>query len=106
MDKIFIPYYKALIKTPKESPNYAVLQTNFKIYRKIIRRSIMFAKRDYYRSVFNKYSANLKMTWQTINETLNRRKRKREYPQEFKLLNGKTIYDPKQIAEAFKKLFY
>ena len=49
--------YKALIKTPKESPNYAVLQTNFKIYRKIIRRSIMFAKRDYYRSVFNKYSA-------------------------------------------------
>ena len=28
---------------------------------------------------------NLKMTWQTINETLNRRKKKREYPQEFKL---------------------
>ena len=79
--------YKALIKTPKEYPNYAVLQTNFKTYRKIIRRSIyiMFAKRDYYRSVFNKYSANLKMTSQTINETLNRRKKKREYPQEFKL---------------------
>ena len=74
--------YKALIKTPKESPNYAVLQTNFKTYRKIIRRSIMFAKRDYYRSVFNKYSANLKMTWQTINENLNGRKKKREYPQE------------------------
>ena len=97
--------YKALIKTPKESPNYAVLQTNFKTYRKIIRRSIMFAKRDYYRSVFNKYSANLKMTWQTINETLNRRKKKREYPQEFKLSNGKTIYDPKQIADAFNNYF-
>ena len=97
--------YKALIKTPKESPNYAVLQTNFKTYRKIIRRSIMFAKRDYYRSVFNKYSANLKMTWQTINETLNRRKKKREYPREFKLSNGKTIYDPKQIAEAFNNYF-
>ena len=35
----------------------------------------MFAKRDYYRSVFNKYSTHLKMTWQTINETLNRRKK-------------------------------
>ena len=42
----------------------------------------MFAMRDYYRSVFNKYSANLKMTWQTINETLNRHKKKREYLQE------------------------
>ena len=58
---------KALIKTPKESPNYAVLQRNFKTYRKIIRRSIMFAKRDYYRSVFSKYSVNFKMTWQTVN---------------------------------------
>ena len=61
----------------------------------------MFAKRDYYPSVFKKYSANLKMTWQTINETL-----KREYPQEFTLSNGKTIYDPKQIAEAFKNYFF
>ena len=71
---------------PKKTVRYnkkVVLQTNFKTYRKIIRRSIMFAKRDYYRSVFNKYSANLKMTWQTINEPINRRKKKREYPQEF-----------------------
>ena len=98
-------FYKALTKTPKESPNYAVLQTNFKTYRKIIKRSIMFAKRDYYRSDFNKYSANLKMTWQTINETLNRRKKKREYPQEFKLSNGKTISVPKQIAETFNNYF-
>ena len=45
------------------------------------------------------------MTWQTINETLNRRKKKREYPQEFELLNVKTIYYPKQIAEAFNNYF-
>ena len=97
--------YKALINTPKESPNYAVLQTNFKAYRKIIRKSIRFAKRDYYHSVIWKYSANLKMTWQTINETLNRRKKKSDYPQEFKLSNGDTISDPKQIAEAFNNYF-
>ena len=38
--------YKAInsIKTPKESSTYAVLQTNFIPYRKIIRRSIMFVK--------------------------------------------------------------
>ena len=52
--------YKALIKAPKESPNYAVLQTNFKTYRKIIRRSIMFAKRDCYCSVFKKIFGKLK----------------------------------------------
>ena len=37
------------------------------------------------------------------NETLNRRKKKREYPQE--LSNGDTISDPKQIAEAFNHYF-
>ena len=37
--------------------------------------------------------------------TLNRRKKKRECPQEFKLSNGDTISDPKQIAEAFNNYF-
>ena len=42
-------------------------------YEVIIRRSIMHAKRDYYRNVFHKYSSSLKKTWQIINESLNRR---------------------------------
>ena len=43
----------------------------------------MYAKRDYYRNVFQKYSSNLEKTWQIINESLNRRKGKRDFLQEF-----------------------
>ena len=54
--------YKRLVQTPKGSPIYADLLSNFKVYKNIIRRSMMHAKRDYYRNVFHKYSSNLKKT--------------------------------------------
>ena len=65
----------------------------------------MHAKRGYYRNVFHKYSSNLKKTWQIINESLNRRKGKRDFPQEFQLANGTLISEPKQIANAFDDFF-
>ena len=43
--------------------------------------------------------------WQTINESLNRRKMKQDFPQAFKLANGNLISDPKQIADAFNDFF-
>ena len=55
--------------------------------------------------MFNTYSTNLKKTWQTINESLNWRKRKQDFPQEFKLANSNLISDPKQIADAFHNYF-
>ena len=93
--------YKVLKQTSKESPNYVDIQTNFKTYRNIIRSSIMFAKRDYYQRMFNTFSNDMKKTWQTINDTLNRSKISRKFPQLFKLSNETTISDPKIIAEAF-----
>ena len=65
----------------------------------------MHAKRDYYKNVFRMYSSNLKKTWQTINESLNRRKKRRDFPQEFQLVNGTLISEPKQIANAFNDFF-
>ena len=97
--------YKTLVQTSKNSTDYPVLLSNFKVYKNIIRRSIMHAKRDYYRNAFNRYSTNMKKTWQTISETLNRRKGNRDFPQEFKLANGDTISEPKQIANASNDFF-
>ena len=65
----------------------------------------MFAKRDYYQRMFNTFSNDMKKTWQTINDTLNRSKKSRKFPQLFKLSNGTTISDPKIIAEAFNDYF-
>ena len=39
------------------------------------------------------------MTWNAINETLNRHKSKRRFPAEFKLANGKIISDHNLIAD-------
>ena len=97
--------YKTLMLTSKESPNYSEIHRNFKTYKNIIRRSIMLAKRDYYIKTFSKYSKNLRMTWNAINETLNRHKSKRRFPAEFKLANGKIISDHKVIADAFNDYF-
>ena len=47
----------------------------------------------------------MQKTWVTINETLNRKKGKRDYPKEFKLTNGNTISEPKEIANAFNDFF-
>ena len=65
----------------------------------------MHAKRSYYKNVFNTYSSDLKKSWQTIKESLNRRKKKQDFLQEFKLANGNLISDSKQIAEAFNDFF-
>ena len=47
----------------------------------------------------------MKKTWQTVSGTLNRRKWNRDSPQEFKLANGDTISEPKQIANACNDFF-
>ena len=97
--------YKTLMLTSKESPNYLEIDRNCKTYINIIRRGIMLAKRDYYIKSFSKYSKNLRMTWNAINETLNRHKSQRKLPMEFKLANGKIIFDHKKIADAFNDYF-
>ena len=65
----------------------------------------MHAKRDYYRKTFNQFSDNIRKTWQTINDTLNRKRRSKDFPQEFILSNGKIISDHKQIANEFNDFF-
>ena len=97
--------YKTLMLASKESPNYSEIHRYFKTYKNIIKRSLMLAKRDYYIKTFSKYSKNLRMTWNAINETLNRHKSKSRFPAEFKLANGKIISDHKESADAFNDYF-
>ena len=97
--------YKKLMQTPVDLLNYPDLLLNFKYFKNIIRRTIMHAKLTHYKTVFSSYSTNLKKTWQTINESLNRRKRKQDFLKEFKLANGNLISNPKQNADAFNDFF-
>ena len=44
--------YKKLVKTSPDSPIFATLKTNFNTYKNIIRRSIVEAKKLYYKNTF------------------------------------------------------
>ena len=46
----------------------------------------------------------MKKIWSTINETLNRSKKKSDLPNEF-LVGNRTITDPKEIANSFNAFF-
>ena len=63
--------YKTLIKTNIEDEvNYANLKTEFNNYKKILRRSINEAKRQYYSRTFELYKSNIKQTWSVIKNSL------------------------------------
>ena len=59
----------------------------------------MLAIRDYYNKLSNKHSNNLKMTWKTINDTLNRHKTKSRFSETFKQSNRKIISYPKKLQQ-------
>ena len=64
--------YSKLLKTPKTDANYAVKKAEFNEYVKSVKNDIRIAKRNYYFHVFNIHKNNIKQTWNTISETLNR----------------------------------
>ena len=94
-----------MVKTSPNSLNFANLKTNFNTYKNIIRRSIVEAKKLYYKNTFNKFSNVLCKTWNTINETQNknRNKNRKPLPDQFYLANDSIITDNKIIADEFNK---
>ncbi len=85
--------YRKLKRTKTNSPQYNTLKTNLNTFNRILKKSIRNMKKQYYESLFNKYKGDIKGTWKTINEILNRTKRKNKFPQYFKdgnhLVTGK-----------------
>ena len=67
--------YSKLLKISKTDANYAVKETEFNDYVKSVENGIRIAKRNYYFHVFNIHRNNIKQTWNTISETLNRHRK-------------------------------
>ena len=70
--------------------NYETVKQRFKGYDKIVQKDIKEATRIYFNKIFTKYRTNMKKTWTTINETLNRNKKGSNVPSLF-FHNGKTL---------------
>ena len=64
----------------------------------------MAAKREYYFKTFTAHKNDMKKTWKTIDETLNRKRNKSKFPSEF-IINNRSITDHKEIADQFNIFF-
>ena len=90
--------------TPVAHPNYELRKQNFKTYKYIVSQEIVNAKKSYYNRTFAMYKNNLKKTWLTISETLNRNKIQDTNPISF-VDNGHELSDNTKIANAFNLYF-
>ena len=90
--------------TPITHINYETVKQRFKGYDKIVQKDIKEAKRIYFNKIFTTYRTNMKKTWRTINETLNRNKKGSNVTSLF-YHNGKTLSNLEEIANAFNVYF-
>ena len=84
--------YKLLLKTDTLTDRYMTLKARFKTYRETLRRSIHEAKKMYYQKVFGLYRNDMKKTWLTIKETL-QKNQKHDLPVEF-LMDNRRLTNP------------
>ena len=91
-------------KSTNNDVEYEVKKINFKTFERIVKENIRAAKREYYFKTFTAQKRDMKKTWKTIDETLNRRKNKTKFPSEF-IVNNRSITDHKEIADQFNIFF-
>ena len=87
-------------KSTSNNEEYETKKINFKTFDKIVTEEIKNAKHQYYFDTFTSHKNNIKKTWKTIDETLNRGKRRTQFPNEF-TIDNKSITDHKEIADNF-----
>lgn len=81
------------------------LKTYIQSYNRLIRKCMRNAELNHYSSLFSQYKNDMKKTWRTINEALNRKSKPKLSSDYFIDDDGKEIRDPKQIAEHFNRYF-
>ena len=96
--------YKQLQQSDKNSPEFHVLKTNFKTYKKLVKQIIIKAKQMYYHTIFDKYKNNIKGTWSTIKSLLNRVRVKSEFPEYF-MIENKLVSDKSTLSNKFNEFY-
>ena len=96
--------YMRLKRVPVDSEMYTQLKTNLKTYQVILKRLIRNAKKVYFQKKFDKFKSDIKNTWQTIKEILNRTSTQQNLPDAF-LIDNEMTGDPSIIADKFNNLF-
>ena len=80
------------------------VSVNLKSYNKILKKLIRQAKIKYYSDQFDKNKLNIRHTWSTIKEILNKCKDKKDFPTFF-TIKGENITDKTDISNSFNSFF-
>ena len=91
-------------KSTSNDIEYEHKKVNFKTFEKIVHDEIKLAQNRYYLNSFTAKKNDMKKTWATINETLNRNRKSNDFPLEF-IVNNESITDTKDIANHFNNFF-
>ena len=91
--------YKRFLNKPN-----ADYKAKYKSYKNKLNHLIRIAKKQYYDMKLETSKNDLKATWKTLNEVINKRKPRSKYPSSFKS-NGNNISDPAMIANRFCEYF-
>jgi hypothetical protein len=90
--------------TPQDSTTKETLRTNLRTYNRILKKNIRLAKSQYYHNVFQKFKKDIKNTWKTIKEVINRTKNKKMLPNFFRI-EGQNVSNSQVIADNFNEYF-
>ena len=91
-------------KSTNNDIEYETKKINFKTFERIVKENIKEAKRDYYFKTFTAHKHDLRKTWRTIDDTLNKKSNKSKFPSKF-IVNNRTVTDHKKIADEFNNFF-
>ena len=94
--------YRRLNKLSTDSPDYELVKYNLKIYNRYLNQCIRIAKKNYYASEFAKYKDDIRKTWDTLKDILNKKKRKSKFPAYF-LCKNKHVSGAQNIVNKFNE---
>ena len=98
---------KLFLKLKSSNPGtdiHDIISLNLKTYNNILKKLIRQAKMQYFTDEFNKNKSNIRHTWSTIKEILNKCKNKKDFPAFF-TISDKSIKDKIDIANYFNSYF-
>ena len=95
--------YRVLKQTKTDAISYATKKINFNRYRNVLCKTIAFTKRKYYVHIFEQCQRDMKKTWATLSDILNRNAKK-SLPDTM-TINGQDCKDKQIIAEQFNSFF-
>ena len=96
--------YRQLKSHPVNSQEYYTLKTNLKTYNTILKKNIRKAKKDYHYDQFAKYKNDIRKTWDTLKDVINRSKNTSSFPSHF-IINTSTVTEKPIIADKFNEYF-